>query len=281
MLPSEIQLKSGRVRAATWRPEAPDGDVPVVCVHALSSTLMSFTRLAPALAARGRTVHAFDLRGRGCSEETPAGTYGWHAHARDVLDFADALEAPRFDLLGHSLGAYVSMIVTAEGGGRVRRLALLDGAGRTEPATVEPVTENLGRLDRWHDSEEDYLALMRDGGLASPWSEDWEAFYRYELDHAEDGAVRARTSVTAVLEDISFGGGFDQSELWPRLGVPTLLVRATRPLGDPGGFVVSEADRDRFVAEVPDARVVEVDANHFGVMFDAGTVAAVEEFFSG
>jgi pimeloyl-ACP methyl ester carboxylesterase len=274
----DLQLPSGRVRLRTWDPGSPDGDVPVLCVHALSSTVMTFHELAPALAAAGRRVHAFDLRGRGHSEDTGLGTYGWHAHARDVLDLADALGVPRFDLLGHSLGAYVSMIVAAENGDRVRRLALVDGAGRTEPETVEPVTENLGRLDRWHDSEEEYLALMRAGGLAVPWSEAWEAFYRYELDHADDGAVRSRTSLPAVLEDISFGGGFDQSELWPQLVPPTLLVRATRPLGDGGGFVINEADRDRFASSVPDARVVEVDANHFGVVFHAGTVAAVVDF---
>lgn len=274
----DIQLPSGRVRVVTWSPDAPGDDVPVLCVHALSSTHMCFTELGPALAERGRTVHAFDMRGRGFSEDTGLGTYGWKAHARDVLDLAAALDAPAFDLVGYSLGAYVSMIVAAEHGDRVRRLALVDGAGRTEPATVEPVTENLGRLDRWHDSEEEYLELMRAGGLASPWSEAWERFYRYELDHAEDGAVRARTSLPAVLEDISFGGGFDQSELWPRLRPPTLLVRATRPLGNSGGYVVNEADRDRFAAEVPDARVVEVDANHFGIIFHAATVEAVTGF---
>lgn len=277
----DVQLSSGRVRVRTWEPaNGSDGGRPVICLHALSSTVMTFCELAPALAQRGRTVHAFDLRGRGQSEDTGMGTYGWHSHARDVLDLAGALGAPSFDLLGHSLGAYVSMIVTADAGERVRRLVLVDGAGRTEPETVEPVTENLGRLDRWHDSEDDYLALMRDGGLAAPWSEAWERFYRYELDHGGDGAVRARTSLPAVLEDISFGGGFDQSELWPRLGVPTLLVRATRPLGDSGGYVVPAADRDAFVAAVPDARVVEVDANHFGVIFDAGAIAAVTEFLS-
>jgi pimeloyl-ACP methyl ester carboxylesterase len=275
----DLELPSGRVRLATWGSD--DGDPPVLCVHALSSTLMSFTALAPELAARGRTVHAFDLRGRGYSEETPPGTYGWRAHAADVLALADALGVREFDLLGYSLGAYVSMIVAADHPDRVRRLALLDGAGRTDPATVEPVTENLGRLDRDHDSEEAYLTLMRDGGLAEPWSERWEDFYRYELDHADDGTVRARTSVVAVLEDISFGGGFDQSELWPRLRAPTLLVRATRPLGDTNGFVVNAADRDRFAATVPDARVVEVDANHFGIIFHDDTVAAAADFLSG
>src|SRR4051794_24472107 len=82
----DLQLPSGRVRLRTWDPGSPDGDVPVLCVHALSSTVMTFHELAPALAAAGRRVYAFDLRGRGHSEDTGLGTYGWPAHARDVLD---------------------------------------------------------------------------------------------------------------------------------------------------------------------------------------------------
>jgi pimeloyl-ACP methyl ester carboxylesterase len=250
----------------------------VLCVPGLSSNLASFNLLGPALAARGRRVVSLDLRGRGYSEVTPLGTYGWAAHARDVLDAADALGAERFDLVGHSMGAYIGMCVAANEPERIRRLVLIDGAGRTEPSTVEPITANLGRLDRWHDSEEDYLALMRDGGLASPWSEAWEDFYRYELETGEAGAVRARTNLPAVMEDISYGGGFDQRELWPRMRAPTLLVRATQPLGDSGGYVVPKADAESFAATAGDATVVEVDANHFGVLFAPGTIAAAVDF---
>lgn len=50
----------------------------------LSANLCGFDRLAERLA--GDTLHlvAIDLRGRGRSEVTGAGTYGWCNQARDV-----------------------------------------------------------------------------------------------------------------------------------------------------------------------------------------------------
>jgi pimeloyl-ACP methyl ester carboxylesterase len=276
----DIDVPSGRLRARSWEPDRPADGPLVLCIPGLSSNLTSFNLLGPALAARGRRAVALDLRGRGHSQVTPVGTYGWDAHARDVLDAARALGAERFDLVGHSMGAYIGMIAAAGDPERIRRLVLIDGAGRTEPSTVEPITSNLGRLDRWHDSEEEYLALARDGGLAAPWSEAWEDFFRYELETGEDGAVRARTNLPAVMEDISYGGGVDQRELWPRLRAPTLLLRATQPLGDSGGFVVPAADAEGFAATVEDARVIEVEANHFGVLFHERTTSAAVDFLT-
>jgi hypothetical protein len=58
----------------------------------------------------------------------------------------------------------------------------------------------------------------------------------------------------------------------------TLLVRAARPLG--GGFIVSEGDRDAFVATAPRARAAEVDANHYGVVMHEESGRQIERFLS-
>ena len=61
------------------------------------------------------------------------------------------------------------------------------------------------------------------------------------------------------------------------------MVRAARPLL-PGvglngaGLVVSPEDRDGFLAKVPQARLVEVDANHYGVLMHEPAAKAVVEF---
>ena len=61
-------------------------DAPVVvCVPGLSANLCGFDRLAEQLAGDTLQLVAIDLRGRGRSEVTGAGTYGWRNHARDVL----------------------------------------------------------------------------------------------------------------------------------------------------------------------------------------------------
>ena len=78
----DIPLKSGRLRVRRW---GAAGAAAVVCVPGLSANLCGFDRLAERLAGDTLQFVAIDLRGRGRSEVTGAGTYGWRNHARDVL----------------------------------------------------------------------------------------------------------------------------------------------------------------------------------------------------
>ena len=252
-----------------------------MCVPGLSSNATGFDRLAADLVADGRQVVALDLRGRGASDRTPPGTYGWPAHAADLAGAATALGLRRFDVVGHSMGAYVAMQLAVTEADRVRRLVLIDGAGVPEPEALQIIGKGLERLDRWHDSEEAYVEAVRAGGVVSPWSELWERFYRYELEHRADGKVRSMTSLAAVLEDVEWGRSHRQDALWTGIECPALLVTAAVPLGDGCGFVVAPADEARFLEAVPDAAVKSVDANHFGILADPSTSEAIRAFLHG
>ena len=95
----DIPLASGRLRVRRWGA----ADAPaVLCVPGLSANLCGFDRLAERLAGDTLQLVAIDLRGRGRSEVTGAGTYGWRNHARDVLAIADAVGAPSFAVIGQS-----------------------------------------------------------------------------------------------------------------------------------------------------------------------------------
>src|SRR5687768_15244379 len=130
-----------------WAFTSPDAPT-VMCVPGLSSNATGFDRLAADLVAEGRQVVALDLRGRGASDRTPQGSYGWPAHAADVAGVAAELGLQRFDVVGHSMGAYVAMQLAATEADRVRRLVLIDGAGVPEPEALEVIGKGLERLDR-------------------------------------------------------------------------------------------------------------------------------------
>ena len=65
---------------------------------------------------------------------------------------------------------------------------------------------------------------------------------------------------------------------WPRCICPVLLVRFSRPMTPSGGVVVSRADAERFVAEVRDATVVDVDADHYSILISPPAISVVERF---
>ena len=272
----DLALASGSLHALRSGPEE---GARVLCVPGLSAHARSFDLLAARLAAGGRRVVALDLRGRGRSPATAPGTYGWKRHAEDVLEAASKLGWTSFDLAGHSMGAFVSLQAAALAPGRIRRLVLIDGVGPPEPAVVPPLLAGIERLGRLYASAQEYGESIRRHGAAVPWHELWERHYFDELDDVP-GGVRPRTSKEAVVEDAVYGGTHDARELWPLLRMPTLLVRAARPLLPGTGFVVGTALREAFLAAVPVAQVAEVDANHYGVMAHGDALRAVERFLA-
>ena len=60
----------------------PGHGVPVVAIHGLTASFVSYTGVAERLAGR-RPLFGMDLRGRGDSGK-PAGPYGMAQHGRDV-----------------------------------------------------------------------------------------------------------------------------------------------------------------------------------------------------
>lgn len=271
----DVEVRSGRLHALAWGPaEAP----LAVGIPGLSANAHGFEALGERLAGAGRRLVALDLRGRGRSDITPPGTYGLPAHAVDVLAAAHELASGPVDLLGWSMGALVAMLAAARGRDRVRRVVLLDHAGRAEESALQAVRRGLDRLDAVVPTPEEYVAAIRDVGAAVPWEPQWERFYAYELQEAPEGGVTPRTDKAACLEDLEAGRDLDVAAMWAGLEGPVLLARANAPLG--GGLVVPDHERDGMARAVPTLHVIESARNHYGVMTDPEVGEAIIEFLA-
>lgn len=88
----------------------------------------------------------------------------------------------------------------------------------------------------------------------------------------------SRADPAAVAEDVAWAAAHDARGLWPEVNVPVLVVRAARPLGK--GFIAPASDCHGFAGRRADRRVVEVDANHYGVMSHPDTVSAITGFLT-
>ncbi|GAC1531910.1 MAG: hypothetical protein NVS2B8_20510 [Vulcanimicrobiaceae bacterium] len=244
----------------------------------ISANSRWFDYIAENLAADGRHVVAVDLRGRGLSSLTPPGTYGWRNHARDVYAVLRALGATSFDYIGHSMGAYVGMQAGAERDDvRMEKLVLIDGLGVPRLAAVTSIVRGLARLDRDYDSREAFVRYIRNLGLVRCWNDYWERAYTYEVVE-EAGRVRSRTHRAPALEDVAYGYRHDARHLWPKLDMPVLAIRATRPMVGRAGFIVPACDLENFARIAPRATVAEIDANHYDIVMHANTLAVIAEF---
>ncbi|MGH0029488.1 MAG: alpha/beta fold hydrolase [Myxococcota bacterium] len=108
--------------------ESGAGDRALVLVHGFTGSRDDFSDVLPALGARGRTI-AVDNRGHG-GTSNPGGGYDFDRLVTDLAGFLDALDLPRCDLLGHSLGGMVALRFALAHPARTASLVLMDTAPR-------------------------------------------------------------------------------------------------------------------------------------------------------
>jgi pimeloyl-ACP methyl ester carboxylesterase len=278
---SDMPLKSGRLRVRRWGA----ADAPaVVCVPGLSANLCGFDRLAERLAGDTLQLVVIDLRGRGRSEVTGAGTYGWRNHARDVLDVAYAVGARSFAIIGQSSGAAIAMTCAQLDPSRVERLVLVDLVGSPDERAAVPVVASVSRLGMVYPSAQAAIALIKQIGIIPEWDEYWDRYFLYEL-RAVEGGVAASSDRGAVLEDLGYGAAMYWSNpdapihaLWNAITAPALVLRARQEIMPGFGFILPAAEAERFAAAVPSARVVEIDANHYTITTHDDSIAAMGAF---
>jgi pimeloyl-ACP methyl ester carboxylesterase len=278
---SDISLASGRLRVRRWGA----ADAPaVVCVPGLAANLCGFDRLAEQLAGETLQLVAIDLRGRGRSEVTGPGTYGWRNHARDVLGIADAVGAPSFAIIGQSSGAAIAMTCAQLAPSRVGRLVLVDLAGSPDERSAVPVVALVSQLGTVYPSAQAAIALVKQTGLIPEWDEYWDRYFLYDLRDV-NGGVASSTDRGAVLEDLGYGNAMYWSDpeapihaLWDAITMPALVLRARQEILPGFGSILPAAEAERFGAAVPSARVADIDANHFTITTHDDSIAAIGAF---
>lgn len=121
----EVRLRLPHIELAAHL-YGPEDGVPVIALHGWLDNAASFARLAPLLP--GVRIVALDFAGHGHSDHRPPGaSYAIWDYAHDVLQVAEQFGWQRFSLLGHSMGAIVSVLLAAAMPERIERLALIDG----------------------------------------------------------------------------------------------------------------------------------------------------------
>ena len=101
--------------------------VPVVLLHGLNDSYLTWKRVVPAL-ADDRRVLMPDLLGYGLSDR-PNASYelAWHAHV--MAKWLEALGLQQVDIVGHSFGGGVAQVMLLECPARIRRLVLVASGG--------------------------------------------------------------------------------------------------------------------------------------------------------
>ena len=252
------------IQVAVW-----EGDgKKILCIHGLTANCRFWDCLASALSPRHKVI-AMDLRGRGLSDKPPTG-YSMDSHCQDLLGLMDDLGLKRPVLMGHSLGASISLVFAAQMPQRVDRLILLDGGGKlTETqlfkffAAIKPSLDRLGKI---FPSSEDYVSQMKQTPYLQPWNHFMDNYFQYEVEEVE-GGVRSRVNPKHIEEEALNLGKVDLPQFYQQIISPTLILRATKGILAKDDLVLPEDVADRMVREIPSAKRVDVEGvNHYTIL---------------
>jgi pimeloyl-ACP methyl ester carboxylesterase len=241
----------------------------VLCVHGLTANCRCWDVIASDLAP-AHSVLSMDLRGRGLSDKPSTG-YSLKHHVRDIFCLLEDLGLKQAVLMGHSLGAYISLAFAAQHPDRVEKLILLDGGGELKQEQWDKVDlaikPSLDRLGQIFPSFEAYIENMKQAPILQPWSQAIEDYFRYESEDVE-GGVRSRTHPAHIQEERQNIRQVVPSQYYPKVSCPVLILRATDGILRQDDLVLLEAAAEKMVSEIPDARRVDIkETNHFSILF--------------
>jgi lipase len=280
----DVAVPGGDLRVGVW--DGPSDAAPtVLLIHGVTASHLSWPYVAERLPAA--RVIAPDLRGRGRSNglEGPAGLA---AHARDMIAVLDALGVEQVVVVGHSMGAFVALVLGDLYPERISRVVLVDGGLPLDlPAGLssdEIITLVLGptadRLAMRFASPEAYRDFWRaHPAFRRDWTPELEAYLAYDLV-GEEPELRPATSYATLEEDsIDQNTGTAILDALTRLRHPTVLLTAERGLLDQVPALYAAERIPALLTAYPGLQHVAVpDVNHYTIAMSergADAVAAV------
>lgn len=286
-----VRVPGGTMTVGIWGPRDPQAP-EVLAIHGVSASHRSFGMLAESLPAV--RIIAPDLRGRGRSNELPD-PYGMPVHADDMAAVLNELAAGPVSVVGHSMGAFVTLVLAHRHPQLVSAATLIDGGiplkvpEGLEPdqmvqVVLGPVAERLAM--RFTTVDEYRQFWLQHPVFAEAWEPHrgtaalMEDYITYDLD-VDGEALRPATRYEAMAQDTAeLQGGGALQEALNELQVPTRLYWCRRGLlGDEPGlynrqYLTDWADRVPALARQLATEEVP-DTNHYTIVMAPAGAAAV------
>lgn len=199
-------------------------------------------------------ILAVDQRGHGESDWDPKAEYSVEQFATDTRRVLDRIGVGRFDLIGHSMGGSIALVLASQMPERVRSLILVDSAPRI-PLAEGGAIPRMGMADRplsfatRGEAEAYARTLMPEEAQGRT----------FDYGFVErDGAWTWRTDIAGLRRSPIARDPLWQAGLWPHLAslrCPTLVLRSGKPLNISAAAVarIREANPSVRVSEYPEA----------------------------
>jgi lipase len=267
----------------------PESGKPILVIHGITSSNRTWQCLAGSLAPHGYSLYAVDLRGRGDSHSLP-GPFGMAIHARDMVAAIEFFRFLSVDVIGHSMGAFVTVVLMGIVPNRISRAVLVDGGlpfvlpvdvtvEQFIPLVLDPV---LTRLSMTFESHQAYRKYWKSqAAFAKGWTTVNDEYVDYDL-RGEAPAMRPSTNPKAVEEDSLdlFSDSIDTT--LRNLSREVMMLRAVRGLQNEETPLYPDAALNATLIKYPKIKLVTVpDVNHYDILLEQGGADTCAELIYG
>ncbi len=233
------------------------GNAPVLlCLHGAGGNARHWERLAETFRGELRVI-GLDQRGHGVTDN-PATGHMTTEMAEDVANFAEAIGLKKFNLLGHSMGARISLVFAGRYSHKLNRLILSDPPHYPVEDDIPHEFDHYQSRPAAFPSKEAALAYLRtnppQGKSLS--QDELEDLVKFQMTREADGSYRWRVNPTGLLEAMKFVLGDIELSL-RGIMCPTLLLRGER------SHLLSREYAQRMASIIRQCHLVEIkDAGH-------------------
>jgi len=246
----------------------------VLCIHGITANCMCWDVIAQSMIPEIKVL-AMDLRGRGGSDRPDSG-YSIENHCRDIKALIENLDLDTVAVMGHSLGALISLAFAAWYPDLVDRILLIDGAGALSKAQMAKVMkglkQSLDRLGKIYPSFDDYVFQMKKAPFLQPWPAAMDAYYRYEIEQV-NGGVRSKIKPEHIIEEINNLEKINASEFYIKINCPVLILRATDGMLSSDDILLPQASLNRMLEEIANAKSVDLKGtDHYSIIFQPNNI---------
>lgn len=260
-----VEANGLNFQLAVW-----EGDgLNILGIHGLTANCRCFDFLAESVYPRHNLI-AMDLRGRGLSDK-PAVGYSISHHCEDIKQVIAEMGLSSVVLMGHSLGAAISLKFASQYPHLLQGLILIDGGGILSKEQMNKVMEGIKptmeRLGKTFSDFEDYVTPLKKAPTLQPWNETLENYFRYEVEHTTEG-VKSRIQPENIQEELYNLADVDIRETYAKIKSPVLILRATLGMLDKDDLLLPQEATQKMLDMIPKAKVVDVPGtNHFSILF--------------
>lgn len=265
-----VPVRGGDLTVGVW---GPDDGPTVLAIHGITASHASWALVAQ-LAPQLRII-APDLRGRGRSNRLP-GPWGMATHADDMAAVLDHFGVDHCLVLGHSMGAFVSVTLARLHPARVFGLVLVDGGlpiPLPEGVNPEDLPEALigpaaERLSMCFESVESYRDYWRGHpAFVNDWNPTVQGYIDYDLDGEAPSLTPSGVYEAVAQDSLELSDDTGYTDALAALPVQVHFIRAPRGLLDQEPALYPPAVIVDWQKRMPALHVSEAaDVNHYTIV---------------